>query len=397
MAKISKIALIIGGGVAAYKALELIRLFRSENIEITPIMTKASQEFITPLSVSVLSGNKAFLDLFDYEEEVEIGHIELSRKADLVLLAPATANLIAKMACGIADDLATNVLLATNKKILLAPAMNVKMWEHPATVRNIKLLKQDGINFVGPEKGDMACGEFGFGRMSEPVDILKIVKSFSARGPLKGKRILVTSGPTHEPIDPVRYIANRSSGYQGKVIADSLVKLGAEVYFVTGPVSTPMPIGAHIFNVETAAEMLNIVLKKEPFHAAICVAAVADWRTEFYQSKKLKKEKKAEKFQLSLVKNPDILKSLSTSEKRPKLIVGFAAETENLEENAIQKLKEKSCDWILANDVGPEEGSMGRDTTKITMITSDGVINYEKMLKTDFAKILGEKIVKVLA
>ena len=397
MAKISKIALIIGGGVAAYKALELIRLFRSENIEITPIMTKASQEFITPLSVSVLSGNKAFLDLFNYEEEVEIGHIELSRKADLVLVAPATANLIAKMACGIADDLATNVLLATNKKILLAPAMNVKMWEHPATVRNIKLLKQDGINFVGPEKGDMACGEFGFGRMSEPVDILKIVKSFSAKGPLKGKRILVTSGPTHEPIDPVRYIANRSSGYQGKVIADSLVKLGAEVYFVTGPVSTPMPVGAHIFNVETTAEMLNIVLKKEPFHAAVCVAAVADWRTEFYQSKKLKKEKKAEKFQLSLVKNPDILKSLSTSEKRPKLIVGFAAETENLEENAIQKLKEKSCDWILANDVGPEEGSMGRDTTKITMITSDGVINYEKMLKTDFAKILGEKIVKVLA
>ena len=397
MAKISKIALIIGGGVAAYKALELIRLFRSENIEITPIMTKASQEFITPLSVSVLSGNKAFLDLFNYEEEVEIGHIELSRKADLVLVAPATANLIAKMACGIADDLATNVLLATNKKILLAPAMNVKMWEHPATVRNIKLLKQDGINFVGPEKGDMACGEFGFGRMSEPVDILKIVKSFSARGPLKGKRILVTSGPTHEPIDPVRYIANRSSGYQGKVIADSLVKLGAEVYFVTGPVSTPMPVGAHIFNVETAEEMLNIVLKKEPFHAAVCVAAVADWRTEFYQSKKLKKENKAEKFQLSLVKNPDILKSLSTSEKRPKLIVGFAAETENLEENAIQKLKEKSCDWILANDVGPEEGSMGRDTTKITMITSDGVINYEKMLKTDFAKILGEKIVKVLA
>jgi phosphopantothenoylcysteine decarboxylase/phosphopantothenate--cysteine ligase len=396
MAEKKKILLILGAGIAAFKILELIRLLRTEGIEVFPVMTKGSKEFVTPLSVSVLSGNKVSENLFDVNDETEIGHIQLSRKVDLVVVAPLTANLLAKMALGISDDLASTILLATDKNILVAPSMNVKMWEHPATQRNLSQILLDGVNVLGPLEGEMACGEFGLGRMIEPIKIFEGIKSSFKSGPLTGKRVLVTSGPTYEPIDPVRFIGNRSSGKQGGAIADALISQGAEVLFISGPVNEPMPIGAQTQKVETAREMFEVVKNVKNCDAVICVAAVADWRVENEQLRKIKKNISDENLNLSLVKNPDILKYLSQQENRPKLVIGFAAETEDIDANGLKKLKDKGCDWIFANDVKPGSNTMGGDKNTIKFISNDGIMTFEKMHKKKVAKVITDMIVKEL-
>ncbi|MEL6409022.1 MAG: bifunctional phosphopantothenoylcysteine decarboxylase/phosphopantothenate--cysteine ligase CoaBC [Pseudomonadota bacterium] len=392
-----RILLIIGGGIAAYKSLDLIRRLRERGAAVTPVLTRAGSEFVTPLSVSALAGEKVYSDLFDLTDEAEMGHIELSRSADLIVVAPATADLMAKMAQGHADDLASTLLLATDTAILLAPAMNVRMWEHRATQRNVEMLRADGIKLVGPNEGDMACGEYGPGRMAEPLEIVDAVQKFLASGPLAGKRIIVTSGPTHEPIDPVRYIANRSSGSQGSAIATALAALGAEVAFISGPAKAQPPSDIHHIAVETAQEMLEAVKAELPADAAVFAAAVADWRVESASDSKIKKTKDGIPV-LTFSENPDILATVGKMQKgRPQLVVGFAAETDDVVENAKAKLTRKAADWIIANDVSPSTGIMGGSENDVTLITADGAEDWPRMSKTDVARQIAQRIAAALS
>lgn len=392
------ILLIVTGGIAAFKALELIRLIQKSGGTVEVILTRAAREFVTPLSVSTLSINRVYGELFEPSLEAEIGHIELSRSADLIVVAPATANILAKMARGIADDLATTCLLATDKDVLVAPAMNVRMWQHKATQRNIGQLVADGVLFVGPDEGEMACREFGPGRMSEPADIVHAIGDyFAARAakPLAGKKALVTSGPTREPLDPVRFLSNASSGKQGAAIARALVDAGAEVTFVTGPVSTAMPAGAKIVQVETAQEMLAATLSALPADIAVFAAAVSDWQASVPASEKIKKSDKVP--QLALVETPDILAQVAQRKTgRPALVIGFAAETENVLDQARAKLQRKGCDWLLANDVSPESGTFGGDDNQVTLLSKDGATAWPKMTKGQVGVRLVEEIVSYL-
>ncbi|ANT61461.1 bifunctional phosphopantothenoylcysteine decarboxylase/phosphopantothenate synthase [Salipiger sp. CCB-MM3] len=392
-----RILLIIGGGIAAYKSLELIRRLRERGASVTPVMTRAAEEFVTPLSVSALAGEEVHRDLFDLTKEAEMGHIQLSRVADLVVVSPATADLMAKMAQGMAGDLASTLLLATDTPVLIAPAMNVRMWQHPATQRNLGLLQGDGVRVVGPNDGDMACGEFGPGRLAEPMEILAAIDAALSDGPLKGRRVLVTSGPTHEPIDPVRYIANRSSGAQGTAIAEALRDLGAEVVFVTGPADAPRPAGVEVIEVETAREMRAAVLAALPADAAIFAAAVADWRMATETNSKIKKQ--AGKLPaLEFAENPDILAEVAQmTEDRPGLVVGFAAETDDVVENATAKRARKGCDWIVANDVSPATGIMGGSENAVVLISETGAEDWPRMGKRAVAARLAERIAGALA
>jgi phosphopantothenoylcysteine decarboxylase/phosphopantothenate--cysteine ligase len=392
-----RILLIIGGGIAAYKSLDLIRRLRERGASVTPVLTRAAQEFVTPLSVSALAGEKVFTDLFDLTDEAEMGHIELSRAADLVVVAPATADLMAKMAGGHADDLASTLLMATDKRVLIAPAMNVRMWEHPATQRNLARLAGDGIITVGPNAGDMACGEYGPGRMSEPMEIVAAVEAALSDGPLKGRHVLVTSGPTHEPIDPVRYIANRSSGAQGTAIAGALAALGARVTFVTGPARVPPPAGVAVVRVETAREMRDAVERALPADAAVFAAAVADWRVEGALDRKIKKDGSGKPPVLTFVENPDILASVAgRKDERPALVVGFAAETHDVVAHARAKRARKGCDWIVANDVSPGTGIMGGTENAVTLVTDSGEETWPRMGKDDVARRLASRIAEAL-
>ncbi|MFM8608756.1 MAG: bifunctional phosphopantothenoylcysteine decarboxylase/phosphopantothenate--cysteine ligase CoaBC [Hyphomicrobiales bacterium] len=389
-----RVLLIIGGGIAAYKSLELIRETKKRGGAVRAILTKAGAEFVTPLSVSSLSGEKVFTDLFSLTDEAEMGHIELSRWADLVVVAPATADLLAKMAQGLANDLASTALLATDKKVLVAPAMNVRMWQHAATTRNVAQLKKDGVLFVGPDDGEMACGEYGPGRMAEPSAIADVIEKTlggksSRKGPLSGKHVLVTSGPTHEPIDPVRYIANRSSGKQGHAIAAAAADAGAEVTLISGPVSIPDPVGVKVIHVETAAEMLAAVQKALPADLAVFCAAVADWRVKSAAGEKIKKTKGAPPPALALEANPDILATIAGMKKgRPELVVGFAAETHNVVNYAKAKLAAKGCDLIIANDVSTGLGVMGGDINTVHIVTPHAVETWPTLEKTDIAERL---------
>ncbi len=390
------ILLIIGGGIAAFKSLDLIRRLRERGAVVTPVLTRAGEEFVTPLSVSALAGQKLYRDLFDLGDEAEMGHIQLSRVADLVVVAPATADLMAKMASGLANDLASTLLLATDTPVMIAPAMNVRMWEHAATQRNLATLRGDGITVVGPNDGDMACGEFGPGRMSEPLEIVAAIETRLNDGPLNGRRILVTSGPTHEPIDPVRYIANRSSGAQGTAIASALAALGADVVFVTGPADVPPPSGVQVVRVETALQMQEAVNAALPVDAGVFAAAVADWRVTSASDRKLKKSKDGLPM-LEFAENPDILKSVSQmTQGRPKLVVGFAAETNEVIENATAKRLRKGCDWIVANDVSPATGIMGGGENAVTLIREDGAEDWPRMGKDQVAKQLAARIAEAL-
>ncbi|MCB1332691.1 MAG: bifunctional phosphopantothenoylcysteine decarboxylase/phosphopantothenate--cysteine ligase CoaBC [Roseivivax sp.] len=391
-----RILLIIGGGIAAYKSLDLIRRLRERGAAVTPVLTRAGGEFVTPLSVSALAEEKVHSDLFDLTDEAEMGHIQLSRVADLVVVAPATADLMAKMAQGHADDLASTLLLATDTPVLIAPAMNVRMWDHPATRRNLATLRGDGVRVSGPNEGGMACGEFGPGRMSEPLEIVAAIEAALATGPLSGRRVLVTSGPTHEPIDPVRYIANRSSGAQGTAIAAALRDLGAEVIFVTGPASVPPPPGVTVRRVETAAQMLAEVQAGLPADAAVFAAAVADWRVENAGTSKMKKVE-GRLPTLSFAENPDILATVSKmGAGRPGLVVGFAAETDDVIAHATAKRARKGCDWIVANDVSPATGIMGGSENAVTLITADGAESWPRMAKDAVARQLAERIAAAL-
>ena len=390
------ILLIIGGGIAAFKSLDLIRRLRERGAQVTPVLTRAGEEFVTPLSVSALAGQKVFRDLFDLGDEAEMGHIQLSRVADLLVVAPATADLMAKMAQGHANDLASTLLLATDTPVLLAPAMNVRMWEHAATQRNLATLQGDGIAVVGPNDGDMACGEYGPGRMAEPLEIVTAIETRLGDGPLKGKRVLVTSGPTHEPIDPVRYIANRSSGAQGTAVARALAALGAEVIFVTGPADVAPPEAVEVIKVQTAAQMLEAVKGAMPVDAGIFAAAVADWRVASASDRKLKKTKDGLPA-LEFTENPDILKTVSLLKKgRPKLVVGFAAETNDVVENATAKRKRKGCDWIVANDVSPATGIMGGSENDVMVIDAKGAEDWPRMGKDAVARKLAARIAEAL-
>jgi phosphopantothenoylcysteine decarboxylase/phosphopantothenate--cysteine ligase len=393
-----RILLIVGGGIAAFKSLELIRSIRKAGGHVTPVLTRAAQEFVTPLSASALAAEKVYTDLFDLTDEAEMGHIELSRSADLVVVAPATADLMAKMAGGHADDLASTLLMATDTPVLVAPAMNVRMWLHPANQRNITALEADGIARIGPDEGDMACGEYGPGRMAEPDAILNAIIARLGKGPLSGKHVLVTSGPTHEPIDPVRYIANRSSGAQGTAIATALVGLGAKVTFVTGPADVPPPTGVNVVQVETANQMLKAVRSALPADAAVFAAAVADWRVTSEATRKIKKAKTGKPPALKLDENPDILATVSRMRKdRPKLVVGFAAETDDVIANATAKRKRKKCDWIVANDVSPETGIMGGSENAVTVIDVKGAESWPRASKDDVARRLAKRIADALA
>ena len=392
-----RILLIIGGGIAAYKSLELIRQIKREGGEVTPVLTRAAEQFVTPLSVSALAGNKVFTHLFDLTDEAEMGHIELSRSADLVVVAPATADLMAKMATGQADDLASTLLLATDTPVLVAPAMNVRMWLHPSNQRNITTLEADGIHRIGPNEGDMACGEFGPGRMAEPLEIYSQINALLSDGPLAGRHAIVTSGPTHEPIDPVRYIANRSSGQQGSAIATALAGLGARVTFITGPASAPPPLGVTVVKIETAQEMLEAVKSALPADIGVFAAAVADWRMSEAATGKIKKAKGEGPPSLALTENPDILATVSQMrEGRPKLVVGFAAETENVVEHATRKRDRKGCDWIVANDVSPATGIMGGSENAVTVIDAAGSESWPRATKDDVARRLAQKISEAL-
>jgi len=393
-----KILLVIAGGIAAFKSLDLIRRLREQGAHVTPVLTRAAEEFVTPLSVSALSAEKVYRDLFDLTDEREMGHIELSRAADLVVVAPATADLMAKMANGHADDLASTLLMATDKPVLCAPAMNVRMWLHPANQRNVAQLRADGIRFTGPGEGEMACGEYGPGLMAEVPEIVQAVGEALADGPLKGRHIVITSGPTHEPIDPVRYIANRSSGAQGTALARSLLGLGASVTFVTGPASVPPPEGAKVVRVETAAQMRDAVLSALPADAAIFAAAVADWRVTSASGSKIKKDGSGKMPALELAENRDILAEVSKLEEgRPRLVVGFAAETDDVIAHATAKRARKGCDWIIANDVSPETGIMGGDENAVTVITAEGADELPRMSKAQVAQQLAARIAEALA
>jgi phosphopantothenoylcysteine decarboxylase/phosphopantothenate--cysteine ligase len=401
-----RVLLIIGGGIAAYKSLFLIRLLAKRGIATRVILSKGGQQFVTPLSAGGLSGDKVYTDLWDLTDEAEMGHIELSRSADLVVVAPATANMLAKAAHGLAADLATTTLLATDKRVLFAPAMNVRMWEHPATQRNIQTLRKDGCLFIGPDSGAMACGEYGDGRMAEPEAIADVIEA-TLQGvthidgvqtvlPLSGKHVVITAGPTREPLDPVRYLSNHSSGKQGFAIAQSLADLGADVSLVSGPVSLPSPMGVNRINVETAQDMLNAVEAALPADVFISVAAVADWRPAKRADKKVKKAKLEKGLPpLELVENPDILKTICAHKsKRPQLIVGFAAETHDVITHAKAKRLRKGCDWIVANDVSGDV--MGGDRNRMIIVTQDGETEWPDLLKTEAADRLAEIIARAV-
>jgi phosphopantothenoylcysteine decarboxylase/phosphopantothenate--cysteine ligase len=402
-----RVLLIIGGGIAAYKAPELVRQLKAKGLAVRCLLTAAAEQFVSPLSLASVSGDKVYENLFDLTDEAEMGHIQLSRDADLILVAPATADLISKMAQGLANDLASTTLLATDKPVMIAPAMNVRMWEHPATQRNLGLLRADGIALIGPDEGDMACGEFGLGRMSDPIEIAAAAHALIEKAPartseptappaLAGRKILVTAGPTYEPIDPVRYIANRSSGKQGYAVAVALQALGAEVHLVSGPTALNDPQGMRVTRVETAQEMLHACQASLPVDAAIMAAAVADWRPSDSHDKKIKKTKSGLD-DLKLTENPDILATIAKQgDHRPALVVGFAAETDKVETYASEKLARKNCDWIVANDVsqdsGIEGGVMGSDENRVHLITQTGTQNWAQMPKVHVAQKLAHEI-----
>jgi phosphopantothenoylcysteine decarboxylase/phosphopantothenate--cysteine ligase len=387
-----QILLIVGGGIAAYKSLELTRLLRKAGVGVRPILTRAGAEFVTPLSLAALAEDKVYSELFSLTDESEMGHIELSRSADLVVVAPATADLMAKAAQGLAGDLASTTLLATDKPVLMAPAMNVRMWQHAATRRNLSVLKADGVTFVGPDEGAMACGEYGPGRMAEPAAIFEAILAALGSGarPLAGKRALVTAGPTVEAIDPVRMLTNRSSGKQGYAIAGALAALGAEVTLVSGPTALAAPAGVVRVDVESARQMLTACEAALPADIAVCVAAVADWRPAETDGKKIKKDGQAAA-PIALVENPDILAALSKGPRRPRLVIGFAAETHDLEAYARAKLAKKGCDWIVANDVSVA-GTMGGDDNAVALVSGEGIEQWERMAKGAVARKLAERI-----
>jgi phosphopantothenoylcysteine decarboxylase/phosphopantothenate--cysteine ligase len=391
------ILLIISGGIAAFKSLDLIRRLREQGVAVTPVLTHSAEQFVTPLSVSALAGAKVYRDLFDLTDEAEMGHIELSRAADLIVVAPATANLMAKMANGLANDLASTLLLATDKRVLVAPSMNVRMWEHPATVRNLATLRGDDIVIVGPDEGTMACGEFGPGRMAEVPVIIDAASRVLGVGPLKGRRAVVTSGPTHEPIDPVRYIANRSSGAQGTAIAAALRDLGAQVTFVTGPATVAPPVGVQVVRVETALQMQHAVEAALPADIGVFAAAVADWRTQDAAGSKMKKDGSGILPDLKLTENPDILASVSKGPQRPALVIGFAAETDDVVAHATAKRLRKGCDWIVANDVSEGTGIMGGTENEVTLITADGTEGWPRLGKDEVARRLAARIAQAFA
>ena len=395
----NSVLLIIGGGIAAYKSLELIRRLRERGITARAVLTKAGEHFVTPLSVASLTGEKVFQDLFSLTDESEMGHIELSRSADLIVVAPATADIMAKMANGLANDLASTALLATDKQVLMAPAMNVRMWNAPATQRNLATLKKDGVLFVGPNDGEMACGEFGPGRMAEPnaiADAIEAALVQSATGPLTGLKALVTAGPTQEPLDPVRFIANRSSGKQGYAIADALAKAGAETTLISGPVELVAPHHVKLVKVTTAREMLAACEHALPADVGIFTAAVADWRPEVVANNKMKKREDGSVPDVKLAQNPDILATIAQSGKRPRLVIGFAAETDDIVANAKSKLAKKSADWIVANDVSPATGIMGGDRNTVHLISKSGVEDWPEMKKSEVGARLAVRIAEAL-
>ena len=419
-----RVLLIVGGGIAAFKIPELVRLLRGAGIGVTTVLTEGGAQFVTPLTLSALSGEACHTALWDLTREAEMGHIRLSRAADLVVVAPATADLMAKMAGGHANDLASTLLMATDKRVLVAPAMNVRMWEHPATRRNRATLEDDGILFVGPDEGEMACGEWGEGRMAEPEAILDAIRDALEEGaerplrltdailrlppeavvlpgvtagPLAGRHVIVTSGPTHEPIDPVRYIANRSSGAQGTAVAAGLRDLGARVTFVTGPASVPPPAGVQVVRVETAAEMREAVEAALPADAAVMAAAVADWRVTSASDRKIKKDGSGRPPALEMAENPDILAWISRAEARPALVVGFAAETDDVVANATAKRLRKGCDWIVANDVSPSTGVMGGTENSVILVTGTGAEPWPQLPKEEVGRRLAARIADALA
>ena len=390
------ILLIISGGIAAVKVPDLIRKLTQNGAHVTPVLTESGAQFVTQLSIAALARSKVYTDLFSLTDEIEMGHIELSRSADLILVVPATAHLMAKMAHGMADDLASTLLLATDTPVMVAPSMNVRMWDHPATQRNLTTMQKDGVQVIGPNEGEMACGEFGFGRMAEVAEIVQAVEDYFQSGPLLGRHILVTSGPTHEPIDPVRYLANRSSGAQGTALAQALRDLGARVSFVTGPADVPAPTGVEVYRVQTAQEMLAVVQNLLPVDVAVFAAAVADWRVDVTQEQKIKKHLSGALPILNFLENPDILLTISQHSLRPKLVVGFAAETENLVVNAKEKRLRKGCDWIVANDVTRATGIMGGTNNTVTVIDEHGAEAWADMPKTDVARRLAQRIAGAL-
>lgn len=414
-----RVLLIVGGGIAAFKLPELVRLLRGVGVGVTPVLTEAGAQFVTPLTLSSLAGEVCHTGLWDLTREAEIGHIQLSRAADLLVVAPATADLMAKMAAGLAGDLASTLLLATDKPVLIAPAMNVRMWEHPATQRNLATLRGDGVQVVGPDEGDMACGEWGEGRMAEPQAILDAIlqalgddgeaplrltemlrlppEPGALTGPLAGRHVVMTSGPTHEPIDPVRYIANRSSGAQGAAVAAALRDLGARVTFVTGPATVPPPDFVDVVRVETAAEMRAAVEAALPADAAVMAAAVADWRVTKPSTQKMKKDGTGQPPALEMAENPDILAWISQTDQRPPLVVGFAAETDDVVANAVAKRLRKGCDWIVANDVTPGTGAMGGDVNTVVLVTDRGVEHWPRLPKDDVGRRLAARIADRLA
>ncbi|MBO0347236.1 bifunctional phosphopantothenoylcysteine decarboxylase/phosphopantothenate--cysteine ligase CoaBC [Roseibium sp. CAU 1637] len=403
MLRNARVVLIISGGIAAYKSLDLIRRLRERGAVVTAIMTSGAQQFITPLAVGALTGQPVYTELFDREAEQDVGHIRLARDHDMIIVAPATANLMAKMAHGMADDLASTVLLATDKPVLLAPAMNPKMWKNPATARNVATLKADGLNFIGPNAGEMAeSGEAGVGRMAEPLEIAQAAGSLlrrtrGAQGPLAGRKVVITAGPTHEPIDPVRYIANRSSGKQGYALAAAAVAAGAQVTLISGPVSIADPDWVDVVKVESAREMLAAVEAALPADVAIMAAAVADWRMAEEGRQKIKKEASGALPVLKFAENPDILATIGHHDSlRPQLLVGFAAETQNLVTNAQGKLQRKNADWIVANDVSPQTGIMGGDSNTIRLVSADGVEDWPQLSKVDVAERLISRIAATL-
>ncbi len=396
MALNRQILLIVAGGIAAYKALELVRLLVKSGYGVTAVLTQAGARFVTPLSLQALTGNRVYTDLWSLTDENDMGHIQLSRAADLLVVAPATADILARMAAGLAQDLATTLLLATDKPVLVAPAMNVRMWQHAATQANLATLQARGIRVVGPDQGEMACHEVGPGRLAEPPAILAAIEAYFAAGPLSGRHMLVTAGPTHEPIDPVRYLGNRSSGKQGFAIADALAALGARVTLVTGPVSLPDPPGLRAIRVETAQQMLAACQSALPADAAIFAAAVADWRAAEAADRKLKKSDGAPT--LHLVPNPDILATLAApGPHRPRLVIGFAAETHDLAFHAAQKRRRKNADWIIANDVRPETGIMGGADNHVTLFHEAGEETWPAMPKTEVAAKLAARIATALS
>ena len=412
-----RILLIIGGGIAAYKSIELVRLLRKAGVDVRCVLTRGGEQFVTPLTLAALSENPVYTNIFDLKDEVEMGHIQLSRQADLVVVCPATADLLAKMAAGIADDLATTLLLATDKRVLAVPAMNVRMWLHPATQRNVATLRGDGVTVMTPDEGAMACGEFGPGRLPEPEAVAAVIRAMlsapgaSAEGgeglgaqpdfapaqhrPLFGKRVLITAGPTHEAIDPVRYIANRSSGKQGFALAAAAADAGADVVLIAGPVALPTPAGVVRIDVESAREMAAAVDAALPVDAAIMVAAVADWRAADASDTKIKKDGSGRAAPLALTENPDILAILAKSPQRPRLLIGFAAETNDVVAHAQAKLAKKGCDWIVANDVATDK--MGGEVNRVHIVTKGGVDSWDRMAKDGVARKLIEKVAHVFA